>query len=349
MIVEDEIVIAMELQKKLKNLGYTVIGVVSSGEEAVESAAAAKPDLVLMDIKLAGEMDGIEAARRIHEQFDIPIVYLTAHTDEKTLQRAKLAQPFGYLVKPFSEVELRTTIEVSLYKHMQEKKSKETSDGFSKALDVLGGAVIVTDEQGVVRHMNALAETLTGWNQGEAAGRNLSEVYAVKALESGAYLPEFFGELCRDGFTGYESQFTLVARNKSEVSIEQDVVPLENADGGLSAVAFCFREVAREGADSQDWFSHAANLHLAAELCVSDGAFAEAESFQQRALELLEKNLGGDNPKVAQGLEDLANIYRNLGKSGDAKMLEIRAARIRSSRAPAMAAAENHFTAEDAE
>ena len=335
MIVEDEVVIAMELQKKIEKLGYSVTGVISSGEEAVERAITAKPNLVLMDIKLAGEMDGIEAAKRIHDRYDIPIVYLTAHADEKTLQRAKLAQPFGYLVKPFSEVELRTTIEVSLYKHMQEKKSKEATEFFTKALDVLGGAVIVTDESGVIQHMNSLAETLTGWNHEDAFGRHLSEVYVVKDRETGAYLADLFGELSETGFASYAAYYVLVARNKSEINIEQNVLTLERAAGRASAVTFCFREVARGVQSDQDWVSHSANLHLAAELCASEGAYAEAESFQQRALELLEENLGEDHPNVAKCLENLAEICRKLGKTDHAKMLEIRAARIRSGRLPA--------------
>ncbi|MEW6593225.1 MAG: response regulator [Candidatus Hadarchaeota archaeon] len=337
MIVEDEILIAMEIQRKLNNLGYTVTDVVSSGEEAVQTAGTAQPDLVLMDIKLAGEMDGVEAATRIHDRYDIPIVYLTAHTDEKTLQRAKLAQPFGYLVKPFSEVELRTTIEVSLYKHLQERKSKDTAACFTKALEVIGGAVIVTDENGLVRHMNSLAETLTGWNYAEAVGLHLSDVYLIKDRKSGAFLPDFFDELAREGFAPHHPGYVLVARNKSEIAIEQDVLPLENPDGNVNAVTFCFREAPQGGQDSRDWLSRAANLHLAAGLCVSDGAFVEAESFQQRALELLEKNLGGDHLKVAQCLEELADIRKKLGKIQDAKLLETRAARIRSGRVPVSA------------
>lgn len=336
MIVEDEVVIAMELQRKIEKLGYSVTNVIGSGEEAVESAATAEPNLVLMDIKLAGEMDGIEAAKKIHDRYDIPIVYLTAHADEKTLQRAKLAQPFGYLVKPFSEAELRTTIEVSLYKHMQEMKSKEATEFFTKALDVLGGAVIVTDESGVIQHMNSLAETLTGWNHEDAIGRHLSEVYVVKDLETGAYLPDFFGELSEAGFPSYGAYYVLVARNKSEINIEQNVLTLERAAGRASAVTFCFREVAQGVQSGRDWVSHSANLHLAAELCASEGAYAEAESFQQRALELLEENLGEDHPKVAKCLEDLGEICRKLGKTDDAKMLEIRAARIRSGHLPAV-------------
>ena len=102
LIVEDEVVVAMEIRRKLEAMGHDVLGIVSTGEEAVENAGHTQPDFVLMDIRLAGRMDGTEAAKRIHDLYDIPVVYLTAHGDEKTLQKAKLAEPFCYLMKPFS-------------------------------------------------------------------------------------------------------------------------------------------------------------------------------------------------------------------------------------------------------
>ena len=103
MVVEDEIVVAMELQSRLIALGYTVAGIVASGEEVMDLAEKTRPDLVLMDVKLAGEIDGIDAARNIRERHNIPVVYVTAHADNDTLKRAKLTYPLGYIVKPFSK------------------------------------------------------------------------------------------------------------------------------------------------------------------------------------------------------------------------------------------------------
>jgi CheY-like chemotaxis protein len=121
LIVEDEIISAMDIEQSLKDLGYEMVESASSGQVAIEKAAYMAPDLVLMDIKLSGSMDGVEAAKRIQARFDIPVIYLTAHSDNETLQRAKLSEPYGYILKPFTEQELRIAIEMALYRHKMEK------------------------------------------------------------------------------------------------------------------------------------------------------------------------------------------------------------------------------------
>jgi CheY-like chemotaxis protein len=113
LIVEDEAIVAADLAAKLRQLGYEVAGIVSKGEEAVVLADSLRPDLVLMDIQLEGHTDGIEAAEAISSQLDLPIIYLTAHSDAATLARAKLSGPFGFILKPFEERELATNIEIS--------------------------------------------------------------------------------------------------------------------------------------------------------------------------------------------------------------------------------------------
>lgn len=122
LVVEDERIVAKDIQNTLKSLGYGVSGLASSGEEAIDRAAETHPDLVLMDIALKGEMDGVEAVTQIQSLFDIPVVYLTAYSDEETLQRAKITQPFGYILKPFSESGLRISIEMALHKHRAEQQ-----------------------------------------------------------------------------------------------------------------------------------------------------------------------------------------------------------------------------------
>ena len=124
LIVEDEIIVAMDLQHELTDLGYRVIDLVSSGPAAVEKAAQTRPDLVLMDIRLTGDMDGIEAAEQIRTTLNLPVVYLTAYADDDTLGRAKITEPFGYIVKPYQERDLYTTIEMALYKHRMDAQLK---------------------------------------------------------------------------------------------------------------------------------------------------------------------------------------------------------------------------------
>jgi signal transduction histidine kinase len=122
LIVEDEAIVAADLSNKLRKLGYSISGVTASGEEAVILAGDRQPQAVLMDIRLAGAMDGIDAADQIRRTCDLPVIFLTAHSDQPTLQRAKLTEPFGYILKPFEERELSTHLEMAIYKHQAEKK-----------------------------------------------------------------------------------------------------------------------------------------------------------------------------------------------------------------------------------
>jgi len=128
LIVEDENIVAKDIQRGLEKLGYDVLGTCATGEKAVEDAIALVPDLILMDIMLKGEMTGIEAAENIKSKYSVPIIYLTAYADEDTLNKAKITEPHGYIIKPFKEVDLKTTIEMALYKHKREEDIKKERD-----------------------------------------------------------------------------------------------------------------------------------------------------------------------------------------------------------------------------
>lgn len=133
LIVEDENIVGLNLHNRLTGLGYQVLGVVSSGEEALRTAEETKPDLVLMDIMLKGEMDGISAAEILKKR-DIPVVYLTAYADDSTLDRAKVTEPVGYILKPYEIKDLRSTIEIALYRHRMEQKLKISEERYSLAV-----------------------------------------------------------------------------------------------------------------------------------------------------------------------------------------------------------------------
>jgi diguanylate cyclase (GGDEF)-like protein/PAS domain S-box-containing protein len=133
MLVEDEMIVAMDVQQRLETLGYTVVAHATSGKEAVRLAQQTDPNLILMDIKIRGILDGIETAARIRESQDIPIIYVTAFSDEATLKRARLTEAFGYLIKPFEDRELRSTIEIALYKHKMEQKLRESEERYALA------------------------------------------------------------------------------------------------------------------------------------------------------------------------------------------------------------------------
>lgn len=179
LIVEDEIITAEDIRESLQDMGYSVLGIVSSGEEAIEKLEMEKTDLVLMDIMLMGEMDGIETANEIRSRFNIPVVYLTAYADKKILERAKISEPFGYILKPFNERELQINIEIGLYKHEMERKLIESEKWLSSILENLGEAVIATDKNGIIKFMNPFAEAITGWKWEEASGKSLKNVFKI--------------------------------------------------------------------------------------------------------------------------------------------------------------------------
>jgi two-component system, LytTR family, response regulator LytT len=128
LVVEDESIVAKDIQVCLRKLGYDVVGVVSSGEEAVEKAEEFDLDLIMMDIMLKGEMSGIEAAEIIRKKKSIPVIFLTAYTDRNTVDKAKETEPFGYIIKPFKEIDIQTAIEIALYKHSREMVVKKERD-----------------------------------------------------------------------------------------------------------------------------------------------------------------------------------------------------------------------------
>ena len=122
LIVEDEILVARDLEQQLAALGYQIVGIAATGARALQLVAETQPHLILMDIRLQGALDGITTAEQIRQQYLLPVVYLTAHTDSATVERARITEPFGYILKPFEERELRTISEMALYKHAAELK-----------------------------------------------------------------------------------------------------------------------------------------------------------------------------------------------------------------------------------
>jgi CheY-like chemotaxis protein len=154
MVVEDESIIAEDIRMSLINNGYVVPSVVSMGETAIEKVKEDKPDLILMDIMLAGKMDGIETATMIHSKFNIPVIYLTAYSDDKILERAKITGPFGYLIKPFKDRELYVAVEMSLYKHKLEMELKESKEFFENIMEGIVTGVWVTDKNDDIIYTN---------------------------------------------------------------------------------------------------------------------------------------------------------------------------------------------------
>lgn len=187
LVVEDESILAFGIQDKLESYGYTVSEIVSSGEEAIEVAEAIKPDLVLMDINLDGEMNGIEASVKIKERVNVPVVYLTAYSDEKTLEKVKITEPFGYIIKPFEDRELRTAVEIALYKFESENKLKHmlnkierNNDDLTSIFNQLNIGTAIIGEFGHVMFMNNIAHRYLQTDESRI-GAKWDEVFSLNS------------------------------------------------------------------------------------------------------------------------------------------------------------------------
>jgi PAS domain S-box-containing protein len=173
LIVEDERIVAEDIRKTLDRLGYRVSAIASSGEGAIKNIEHETPDLVLMDIMLKGKMEGTRIAEVIRSRFTIPVVYLTAYADQKILEEAKMTGPYGYIVKPFTEAELFTTIEIALYKHTLEMRLRESEEKFRDLFESANDMIIIVDKDGAVIDANCRTEELTGFTHEELVSSNI--------------------------------------------------------------------------------------------------------------------------------------------------------------------------------
>jgi signal transduction histidine kinase/CheY-like chemotaxis protein len=187
LVVEDENVVAMDLVSSLKRLNYPVVAVAASAEEAVDLAEKRKPGLVLMDIQLRGELDGIWAAQEIQQRLSIPVVYLSAYSDAATLDRARMSQPFGYVIKPFEDREVEVAIQIALFRHQMERAIRDGERRLDAILSSIGDAVIATDTGRRITFLNRSAETMLGWRSERARGRLLTDVLKVSPQENGVH------------------------------------------------------------------------------------------------------------------------------------------------------------------
>ncbi|MFA6598215.1 MAG: PAS domain S-box protein [Ignavibacteriaceae bacterium] len=183
LIVEDESIVALHIKNSLKRLGYDVFDVVSSGEEALKVIDNAKPDLTLMDIQLGGRMDGIETAEILFKQHQIPIIYLTAFADGPTIERAKNTEPYGYLIKPFEEKDLRGALEMALYKNKIENKLRESEERYNSLFYHSLSLVFIHDLEGNFIDINQAFVDLLGYSKTEILNMHFSDLFSKEQFE----------------------------------------------------------------------------------------------------------------------------------------------------------------------
>ncbi len=244
LIVEDESIVAEDLKQSLIGLGYEVPSVESSGEKALEKIKKMRPDLVLMDIVLYGEMDGIDAAKEVHDRFDIPVVYLTSYSDEKILERAKITEPYCYIIKPFKERELHINIEIAIYKHKMEKKLKESKQWLDSTIKSLGEAVISTDKEGFIKTMNPIAEAMTGWKSDEAVSKPISTVFNIISEKPNVKVENPVTKVIREGmFYGLAEHTVLVAKEGLKVPVDIIGSVIKDDLGNVMGTVMIFEDI----------------------------------------------------------------------------------------------------------
>lgn len=243
-VVEDETIVSMEIQDRLMGLGYSVCGAATSGEEAISKIRATKPNIVLMDIRIKGDMDGIMVATKLKEEMDLPFVFLTAHSDDATLQRAKSTGPFGYLLKPFEERVLNTTIEMALYRHEMDIKLKESERWFSTTLKSIGDAVIATSRDAKISFINSKAEAMTGYMEEEVKDKLLADVFNIVNEETGEdeKNPALIA-LEENVAVDFSSHKILTTRDGRKIPIEASAAPIIGDHGENMGVVLVFRDV----------------------------------------------------------------------------------------------------------
>jgi PAS domain S-box-containing protein len=252
LVVEDESIVARDIRNMLVGLGYDVTGVVAGAKAAVQKAQETAPDIVLMDVMLQGKITGVEAAEQIYTKFSIPVVYLTAYADSTTVQQAKKTEPFGYIIKPFEERELQTTIEIALYKYKMQMELKDRERWLSTILKSIGDGVIATNKIGAITFMNPLAENLTGWKLEQALDRTLSDVFKVMNQKPGKMQRISVKKILEGKESALSDEAILVSKNGKRTPIDPRLEPIKDDGGNITGVVLAFTDVtARKMAEEE--------------------------------------------------------------------------------------------------
>jgi two-component system, cell cycle sensor histidine kinase and response regulator CckA len=324
-VVEDQVIVSEDIAQTLRQLGYEIAGTAESGVEALLEIERTRPDLVLMDIQLAGRLDGIQITAAIRKRWAIPVIYLTAHSDEATLARAKETGPYGYLLKPFNERELRTAIEVALRRHALETQLAQRERWYATTLASVGDAVIATDPSGHITFMNPIAESLTGWSDADARSRPINEVF--KIVSDG--VPEAqiaVSQAIRDGFRAQlPLDAKLVGRNGAHVAVDDAIAPIVDTEGNLLGSVVVFRDITErrhlEGrlalaerlaaiATMAAGLAHELNNPLTA-------AIGNVDYAAKRLADLVDEARSSKAPsRLTQGLEEIADALEDARGAG---------------------------------
>lgn len=258
LIVEDEGVLALHIKAALEKAGYEVVATCPSGEKALEKISKKQPDLVLMDVTIRGAMDGIETAERINEDYGIPVIYLTAHSEDNIVERAKITEPYGYIIKPVNPKELQVAVDVAIYKHKLDKERERLSRELSIAnaailksekqlkdiTSFLNEGICVLNEHGHVTFMNAEAELLLGRTMAELMNINAHNVIHYRNANGSSLSFEECGmnKVMKTGIPFVSRNEVFIRKDGSTFPISVVASPIIEK-GKVVAVVTAFRDI----------------------------------------------------------------------------------------------------------
>lgn len=320
LIVEDESIVALDMRSRLQVMGYEIVALAASGPEAIAAAEKAAPDLVLMDIKLKGDMDGVQAAEHIRRSRDVPVIFVTAFADERTLERAKVTQAFGYILKPFQEREVLISIEMALFKHRMERDLKESRDWLDGTLNAIADAVVALDASGRVVFLNRAAELLLG-----PAGAPGSADPAALVFEDSPVLSSLAA--ARGGGRAEaapEWVFMTTSAGKRPVELTRTSIPAGPGGGGGTVLAIrdigdvVEAEAARSRLSAIVANSYDAIVSVDPGLRILSWNFGAELMYGYSAAEMVGRQLGFLMPdeRDRSHLRDLADVVLNGGEVG---------------------------------
>jgi PAS domain S-box-containing protein len=253
LIAEYEKSVAQELKLQLEKLGYKVVDIAYSGEAAVEKTKKLRPDVVLMNVRLNGGIEGIQTGSYIRDYHETPIVYMIDYGSQATIRRVSSTGPFGYIFRPFDEKQILATIETALIRHELESKLRQSRQWLNTTLTSIGHGVIATDEQGLVRFINPTAMEQTGWYHTEAIGKSLSDVFSLvdetsrKRIDLLGSLNKFPRENSKNGFEGL-----LLSENSKPVPVEANLTSIQDGKGEIYGMVLVFRDVTQQRETMQE-------------------------------------------------------------------------------------------------
>ncbi|MDP3444631.1 MAG: response regulator, partial [Ignavibacteria bacterium] len=244
LLVEDEQIISMEIAHRLKRSGYDVVGTATSGWEAYEKAVSLRPDVIIMDINLSGDLDGIKTSEAIRSKVDIPIIYLTAFGDHKTVSRAKHTEPYGYLVKPFETRELESTIVIALNRRKMEAKLRESERWLNATLRSIGDAILATNSDGIIKYSNKQAEQILGLDSETLRGKRIDHVFHLVDPLTYNPIENPVIRILNNPFPQINyNEALLLKRNAELMMIEEHTTLIRDEAGSLTGVVLVFRDI----------------------------------------------------------------------------------------------------------